>query len=292
MTPSQPDLSTLLTPEMFGIIAAAVAALPTALVLGVLVFLMRDIKNDLRSWRTEVKADIGRLDDKIDRVVGGLNDKIDRDVGGLNDKIDRAVETLNDKIDRDVGGLNDKIDRAVETLNDKIDRAVETLNDKIDRAVDALNQRIDHVSANLNDKIESATMNLGGQIEAQRAESESLARETAEIRGALRMPANPPRQISRADELAMRKTQTPTKVAGKYGPLARRLAEETGHRCTLTFTEIDQLVDGLPDSAHTHRPWWANDQSHAQARAWMATGWKVAEGGVKLGDAVVFERNA
>lgn len=248
MTPSQPDLSTLLTPEMFGIIAAAVATLPTALILGVLVFLMRDIKNDLRSWRTEVKDDIRRLDDKIDR--------------------------------------------AVETLNDKIGRAVETLNDKIDRAVDTLNQRIDHVSADLNDKIESATMNLGRQIEAQRGDLESLARETAEIRGALRMPANLPRQSSRADELAMRNTHASTKVAGKYAPLARRLTEEAGDRCTLTFAEMDQLVDGLPDSAHTHRPWWANDQSHVQAQAWMAAGWKVAERGVKLGNAVMFERNA
>lgn len=30
----------------------------------------------------------------------------------------------------------------------------------------------------------------------------------------------------------------------------------------------------LPLSARDHRPWWANDRSHSQARAWMEAGWK------------------
>lgn len=44
---------------------------------------------------------------------------------------------------------------------------------------------------------------------------------------------------------------------------------------TLTFQEIDALVDGLPNSSRKHRAWWANDATHSQARAWLAAGRQV-----------------
>jgi uncharacterized protein DUF6884/GIY-YIG catalytic domain-containing protein len=41
-----------------------------------------------------------------------------------------------------------------------------------------------------------------------------------------------------------------------------------------SFTEIDAMVGGLPMSARTHRPWWANG-GHSQSQAWRSVGWRV-----------------
>jgi hypothetical protein len=57
----------------------------------------------------------------------------------------------------------------------------------------------------------------------------------------------------------------------KYDPLAVRLSAAP-RPIELTFDEIDQLVGGLPAPAVTWRPWWANDATHVQARAWLGAG--------------------
>ena len=64
---------------------------------------------------------------------------------------------------------------------------------------------------------------------------------------------------------------------GKYDPLYERLARAAGE--TLTFGQIDELVQGLPPSARKYPAWWANETagSHVEARAWMGAGWKVLE---------------
>ena len=61
-------------------------------------------------------------------------------------------------------------------------------------------------------------------------------------------------------------------------------------RVVLSFTELDRVVGGLPESARRVRQFWAND-SKGQARAWRAAGWHVAELGVDFnGGTVTFER--
>lgn len=70
------------------------------------------------------------------------------------------------------------------------------------------------------------------------------------------------------------RTARASRVAGgKYESLGRHL-----HRVgptTMSFSEIDTLVGGLPESAYRWRPWWANDSSHVQARAWLEAGLRV-----------------
>jgi hypothetical protein len=67
----------------------------------------------------------------------------------------------------------------------------------------------------------------------------------------------------------------------KYDALAAYLAAipPTDRTITLRFSEVDQIVGGLPPSARRLRQWWAND-SKVEARAWRSAGWHVDEGGV------------
>ena len=57
--------------------------------------------------------------------------------------------------------------------------------------------------------------------------------------------------------------------SSKYGALHDYLATSSEPIVELAFSEIAQMVGGLPRSAYAHRPWWANDRSHSQARAWL-----------------------
>jgi len=58
---------------------------------------------------------------------------------------------------------------------------------------------------------------------------------------------------------------------GKYVPLGERLAADS-RPVEMTFEQIEALVGPLPASARKHRTWWANDQSHVQALAWLSLG--------------------
>lgn len=76
----------------------------------------------------------------------------------------------------------------------------------------------------------------------------------------------------------------------KYSSLTHRLKDATTDVVSLTFAEVDQLVDGLPPSAREHRPWWGNAQdSQGQAKSWMDVGWRVADVDVAR-ETVRFER--
>lgn len=58
---------------------------------------------------------------------------------------------------------------------------------------------------------------------------------------------------------------------GKYSPLRAALSVRSGSY-TMTFTEIDDIVGGLPRSARDHREWWANHLGNPQGDAWMTAG--------------------
>ena len=68
---------------------------------------------------------------------------------------------------------------------------------------------------------------------------------------------------------------------GKYAPLYRHLVEETGNEWRATFGEVEKVLGfKLPDSARTHRPWWANQGEqggHSHALAWEMAGWKTSQ---------------
>jgi hypothetical protein len=66
-----------------------------------------------------------------------------------------------------------------------------------------------------------------------------------------------------------------TSSSGKYAPLEQYLGSQAGQTVTLRFEEVAGIVESLPGSARNHRAWWANHESHAQARAWLRAGWRV-----------------
>lgn len=59
----------------------------------------------------------------------------------------------------------------------------------------------------------------------------------------------------------------------KYDPLCEHLKSLGNSSVQMSFSEIADLVGGLPASAHTHPAWWANemiaDGHHVQAKAWL-----------------------
>jgi hypothetical protein len=63
----------------------------------------------------------------------------------------------------------------------------------------------------------------------------------------------------------------------KYEPLGKYLAKYPKARCSLSVKEIEEIIDAkLPPSSRQYREWWANDDSHIQARdGWLGVGWKV-----------------
>ena len=64
--------------------------------------------------------------------------------------------------------------------------------------------------------------------------------------------------------------------ASSYGPIGTHLAAESGREATLGFAEIESIIGRtLPASAHRHRAWWANTDTHSQALTWLSAGWKV-----------------
>jgi DNA-binding transcriptional regulator YiaG len=67
------------------------------------------------------------------------------------------------------------------------------------------------------------------------------------------------------------------KEGSKYQPLLEFLRNSNQDEVTLTFAEIEALMnDALPDSARSKRAWWSNRSKGAlQASAWMKAGYRV-----------------
>jgi DNA-binding XRE family transcriptional regulator len=69
------------------------------------------------------------------------------------------------------------------------------------------------------------------------------------------------------------------KGKSKYQPLLEYLQRSDRPEVTLTFSEIEKLMeDTLPESARKERRWWGNRSKGAlQASAWMNAGYVVGE---------------
>ena len=72
-------------------------------------------------------------------------------------------------------------------------------------------------------------------------------------------------------------------MQSKYESLENHLKSKTkaDSSITLSFSELNKLLPSpLPESAYTHRPWWANQKDSAsrpQAKSWMSAGFEVEE---------------
>lgn len=73
----------------------------------------------------------------------------------------------------------------------------------------------------------------------------------------------------------------------KYDPLRDHLTDLTGQTVTLSLTEIDTIVGGLPASAKS-AGFWSND-SKGQAKAWRSAGWHVESRNLSA-ERIVFAR--
>ncbi|MFP4413957.1 helix-turn-helix domain-containing protein [Coleofasciculus sp.] len=65
----------------------------------------------------------------------------------------------------------------------------------------------------------------------------------------------------------------------KYQPLLEFLRDSNQDEVTLSFAEIEALINNiLPDSARTKRAWWSNRSKGAlQASAWMEAGYRAED---------------
>ena len=76
----------------------------------------------------------------------------------------------------------------------------------------------------------------------------------------------------------------------KYEPLADYLREHGGDACSLSFLDIERIIDRpLPRSARVRPSWWGNDRTHTQARAWMQAGFGAKPSSQRI-EPVVFRR--
>jgi hypothetical protein len=74
---------------------------------------------------------------------------------------------------------------------------------------------------------------------------------------------------------------------GKYQNLFQALKSCKSKDITLTYPEIEKILGfKLPDSAYKYQPWWANDTTHSQAKAWLNADWRVVR--VNLGKSTKF----
>jgi hypothetical protein len=61
----------------------------------------------------------------------------------------------------------------------------------------------------------------------------------------------------------------------KYDGLRRYLRDRQTSPWMASFEEVAELVPGgLPSSAYNHPAWWSNSDSHPEAAAWLAAGWR------------------
>jgi hypothetical protein len=73
------------------------------------------------------------------------------------------------------------------------------------------------------------------------------------------------------------------KIAAKYGsyhPLLffLTIVSKEQKQLSFSFKEISKILTfDLPASAYKHQAWWANTKSHPHAKAWMDSGWEVAD---------------
>lgn len=82
---------------------------------------------------------------------------------------------------------------------------------------------------------------------------------------------------------------------GKYAPLHEHLLKLNKLEWHASFAELEAILGfQLPDSAHIHRPWWANQGEsggHSHALAWQMAGWKTTK--VDLAkESLIFARDA
>jgi chromosome segregation ATPase len=136
------------------------------------------IRNDVNDLKTDFRAAVARLDQRIDAAVSKLEGEIrtmaakaEKDLKEFAGRIERQLEEMR----ADDRALRDKTDKNHETLNNKIDKNYETLCDKIDKTNEKLGEltkSVDTLGSKLNAffwVVLSLTTIIGGIIGAGKA---------------------------------------------------------------------------------------------------------------------------
>lgn len=66
----------------------------------------------------------------------------------------------------------------------------------------------------------------------------------------------------------------------KYDPLFRYLSGQKSEKVSLSFSEIETIInDELPASAYSYPQWWSNSKTkaHPYCRAWIDAGYRVVD---------------
>lgn len=75
---------------------------------------------------------------------------------------------------------------------------------------------------------------------------------------------------------------------GKYAKLTHLLQEIDRDQVTLSWSELDNLLGGLPKSA-VDRTFWGNSWQRFSARGWLSAGYVVET--VSIGQFITFRRD-
>lgn len=78
------------------------------------------------------------------------------------------------------------------------------------------------------------------------------------------------------------------KKGGKYAKLTHFLQESGRERVTMSWTELQDLLGGLPKSA-ADRTFWGNSWQRFSAHGWLSAGYVVDT--VSLGQFITFRRD-
>jgi CBS domain-containing protein len=114
-------------------------------------------------------------------------------------------------------------------------------------------------------------------IESEREIEKSISESTPSIEESLQNTQNEEESVCLPNQRVPE--DEALREESKYAGLSRWLiACRDSHRLFwAAMKDINSLVrDGLPDSAFTHRAWWANaSDGHSQAKSWLGAGWEV-----------------
>lgn len=76
--------------------------------------------------------------------------------------------------------------------------------------------------------------------------------------------------------------------SGKYAKLTRFLQESGRERVTMSWAELQNLLDGLPKSA-ADRTFWGNSWQRFSAHGWLSAGYVVET--ASMGQFITFRRD-
>ena len=121
---------------------------------------LRDVatKHDIERLRAEFRAEIGRLESRIEKLESRLGG-VERELSALRERVAKVEGALSQMAER-IGDLDKRID-GLDKRIDALDKRI----DSLDKRIDGLDRRIDELGKRM-DYIARMTMLLAGSVVA------------------------------------------------------------------------------------------------------------------------------